>query len=42
MQVAVAGVEHVGDREPELPLDIRAMARSTSASRARGIVPSMQ
>jgi hypothetical protein len=40
VQVAVAGVEDVGDRSPYWP-DSSAMRFSTSAA-ARGMVPSMQ
>ena len=42
MQVAVAGVEHVGARAARTPSTSAAIARSTRGSALRGIVPSMQ
>ena len=42
MQVAVAGVEHIGDAQPMELFDSSFMRPSTLGSWWRGIVPSMQ
>ena len=44
MQIAVAGVEDIGDPEPVFPLTSRCIRRFEHAAAAslRGIVPSMQ
>ena len=42
VQIAVAGMKHIGDRAARTAPTVRSIRLSTSARRARGIVPSMQ
>ena len=42
MQIAVAGMKHIGDAQPVLFGQLRACPPAPSAARWRGIVPSMQ
>ena len=42
VQIAVAGMKDIGDAQARMRSDNSRIRRSTSASRPRGIVPSMQ